>query len=164
MKTNKRRFPAGIVAGLLAPAILFLPTAQAADAVQWADLPKKIGHGKLRSDERENRRYSVVTKDGQTEIAYTLSFSATDVRLNESGPSIPREQVAEIRIHRDGRWLDAFFAPAGAILDVCSGEGYVLVFLAMPVALGVTVAASPITLPIEGVKRLLPDKVIKVAP
>jgi hypothetical protein len=30
--------------------------------------------------------------------------------------------------------------------------------------LGVTAVAAPFVLPIEGVKRLLPDKVIKVAP
>jgi len=159
-----------IIAGLLVPAILLLSTAQAADLVQWSDLPNKIGHGKMRSDDREDRQYRVVTKDGLTHAGYALIFSPTDVRFTLSGGSIPRDQVKEIRIHRDRRLWDAFLAPSSAVLDgtcrssnsFCFPGPTVLPLITL--ALGADAAVAPITLPIEGIKRLLPDKVIKVAP
>jgi hypothetical protein len=159
-----------ISAGLLVPAILLLSTAQAADLVQWSDLPNKIGHGKMRSDDREDRQYRVVTKDGLTHVGYALIFSPADVKFTRSGPSIPREQVTEIRIHRDRRLWDAFMAPSSAVLDpTCRGANSFCfpgstVLLLITVALSADAAVSPITLPLEGIKRLLPDKVIKVAP
>lgn len=169
MKTNKLR----ITATLLVPAILSLSMAQAAQPVQWNDLPKKIGRGKMRSDEREDRQYRVVTKDGRIHAGYALTFSPIDVTVLPSGPTIPREQVTEIRIHRDGRLSDALIAPAGKVFDSlykCTSEDYGCLFVGpwmlplIPLATGVTAAATPIVLPIEGIKRLLPDKVIKVAP
>jgi len=169
MQTNPRPFASGTITSFLVPAKLSLSTAQAADPVQWTDLPKKIGHGKMRSDNREDRQYRVVTKDGRAFIGHKLLFSPRDVSLSESGPAIPREQVAEIRIHRDARFRDALVAPGAAVVDrICSDEEYCLVsllgLLAIPVALGATAVAAPVVLPIEGVKRLLPDRVIKVAP
>jgi hypothetical protein len=159
-----------IIAGLLAPAILSLSTAQAAELVQWNDLPNKIGHGKMRSDDREERQYRVVTKDGVIHAGYALIFSPTDVEFTPAGPSIPREQVKEIRIHRARRLWDAFLAPSSAVLDrTCrTADSFCFpAFAVLPlitVSLGVDAAVAPITLPIEGIKRLLPDKVIKVAP
>lgn len=149
--------------------MLSLSTAQAADAVQWTDLPKKIGHGKMRPDNREDRQYRVLTKDGRSYVGYKLFFSPRDVSLSDSGPVIPREQVREIRIHRDRRFRDALVAPASAIVDsVCSGEEYCLVsplvLLLIPLTLGATAVAAPFLLPIEGIKRLLPDTVVTVAP
>jgi hypothetical protein len=163
------------MASVLVPAMLSLSTAQAADAVQWIDLPKKIGKGKMRTDGREDRQYRVVTKDGQIYAGYRLLFGPASVRLSDSGPQIPREKVTEIQIHRDGRLRDALFAPGGEAMalilkPVCGGDlDYCLplllfVPLLAPVALGVSAAAAPIVLPIQGIKRLLPDKVIKVAP
>jgi hypothetical protein len=166
MKTDKLR----LVVTLLVPAMLSLSTAQAAQPVQWNDLPKKIGRGKMRSDGRENRQYRVVTKDGSIHIGYALTFSATNVKLAASEPAIQRELVTEIRIHRAGRLTDALEAPAASVFDpLCHSD--VSCFLLgpfvlplIPVAIGITAAAAPIVLPIEGIKRLLPDKVIKVAP
>jgi hypothetical protein len=84
---------------------------------------------------------------------------------------IPREQVAEIRIHRDAKLSDALMKPGGMVFDpLCGGgDGFCLligpfVLLLIPVAIGITAAAAPFVLPIEGVKRLLPDRVIKVTP
>src|SRR5271156_38997 len=70
MKANALQFTSRIVAGLLS-----LSMAQAADAVRWNDLPNKIGHGKMRSDDREDRQYRIITKDGLTHVGYALIFS-----------------------------------------------------------------------------------------
>jgi hypothetical protein len=147
-----------IIVALLVPAML----SQAAELVQWGDLPKKIGHGKM-------RQYRVVLKDGLTYAGYELIFSRIGVKVVPSGPLVPREQVTEIRIHRDRNLWDGVRAPAVAILDpLCSNDELCLLnpitLLAIPVAFGLSVAAAPITLPIEGIKRLLPDRVLKVAP
>ena len=83
MKTNKFR----ITAALLVPAMMSLSMAQAAEPVQWTDLPKKIGRGKMRSDGREDRQYRVVTKDGMVHAGYVLTFSATDVKVSPFGTS-----------------------------------------------------------------------------
>jgi hypothetical protein len=164
MKTNPRRFASRTNTSFLVSVMLSLSTAQAAEPVQWTDLPKKIGHGKIRSDNREDRQYRVVTKDGRTYVGYKLFFRPNDVSLSESGPTIPREQVAEIRIHRDGRLSDALYAPAGPIVD---DHGVFLTpfgLLLLPVLWGVMAVAAPVVLPLEGVKRLLPDRVFTVAP
>jgi hypothetical protein len=166
MKTNTRRF-ASTIASFLVPAMLSWSTAQAADAVQWADLAKTIGQGKMRSDNREDREYRVVTKAGAIYVGHGLSFSPVGVSVGPSGVSIPREQVAEIRIRRDGRLSDALVAPGGKILEsVCEGEYCLfdpIMLLFVPVAIGATAVSAPFILPIEGIKRLLPDRVIKVA-
>jgi hypothetical protein len=166
MKTNKPR----ITAALLVPAMLSLSMAQAAQPVPWDDLPKNIGRGKMRSDGREDRQYRVVTKDGLVHAGYALTFSPVGVKVSPLEPSIPREQVREIRIHRDQLLSDALKAPAARVFDpLCHSEVscFILgpfVLPLIPVAIGITAGAAPIVLPIEGIKRLLPDKVIKVAP
>jgi hypothetical protein len=169
MKANTERFAARNIASLLVPAMLFMSTARAADAVQWADLAKTIGHGKMRSDNREDREYRVVTKTGAIYVGQGLSFRAVAVTVDRLGSSIPREQVAEIRIHRDGLLSDALVLHGGRVLDTtCGRGGYCLpspiLFFVMPVALGATAVAASFILPIEGVRRLLPDRVVKVAP
>ena len=169
MKANTERFAARTTAGLLIPAMLFMSTARAADAVQWADLAKAIGHGKMRSDNSEDREYRVVTKADAIYVGERLSFSPIAVSVGRLGLSIPREQVAEIRIRRDGLWSDALVLHGGKLLDpTCGRGGYCLpspiLFFIMPVALGATAVAASFILPIEGVKRLLPDRVVKVAP
>jgi hypothetical protein len=170
MKVTQQRFFSRIIAGMLLPAILTLSPAQAADAVQWDDLPKKIG-GKMRSNNPENRQYRVVTMDGRTHAGSGLFFGPASVSVGEPGPPIPREQVAEIRIHRYGPLWEVLAAPAAAIAPLRSGGGGDYDFpdpfemlLLTPVWLAITAVAAPIVLPIEGVKRLLPDRVFKVAP
>jgi hypothetical protein len=170
MKANKRCFPSRVTALSLVLALLSFSSAQAAEAARWVDLPKKIGRGKMRWDHREDRQYRVVTKDGQTHVGRKLIFSPTDVRLWESGASIPREQVVEIRMHRDALLSDALLAPARALFSGSGGGGgYDWGFdpwqlQLLPVALAVVAAAAPLVLPVEAVKRRLPDKVIRVAP
>jgi len=171
MKTNTCRSASKLIALSLVTSVLSFSTAQAAEAVQWSDLQKKIGRGKIRSDKREDRQYRVVTKDGLIHVGHRLIFSPTGVRLTDPGPAIPREQVVEIRIHRDGRLKDALLAP-GAVLfsgvdsdkPLCIISTILLAPVLAPVALGVTAAAAPVVLPVEGIRRLLPDKVVRVAP
>jgi hypothetical protein len=162
---------ANCIASLLVPAILSLSTASAADPVPWADLAKTLGHGKMRSDGREDREYRVVTKAGIGYVGDQIYIGPNGVSFAPSGPMVPREQVAEIRIHRDALLWDALKTPGGKVFDpLCSGGGGLclligpFVILLIPVAIGITAAAAPFVLPIEGVKRLLPDRAIKVAP
>lgn len=165
MKPNARHFASRITAGFLVPAILSMPLAQAAEGVAWTDLPKQIGKGKLRSDGREDRDYHVVTKAGVTYSGHQLLFGPDEVRLNEAGPAIPREQVTEIRYRSNERVSDALVAPAGAFV---SGDPSIvfgpLGLIVMPILAGVTAAAAPVVLSVQGVKWLLPDTVVKVAP
>ena len=146
-----------IITCLVLTATLSVSTMQGADAVQWEDLPKKIGHG--------SHRYRVVTKDGQTYTAHELLFSPTGVGLSNAGPFVPREKVTEIRIHRFREPLSqTLVAPIGAVIghDVVSYNPLEDLFL-VPASFVFTAAAAPIVLATHGVKRLLPDKVIKVA-
>jgi len=166
MKANSRCFALRSIAVLLS-----LSTAWAADPVPWADLVKTIGHGKMRSDGREDREYRVVTKAGSGYVGHQIYIGPNGLSFAPSGAIIPREQVAEIRIHRDARLSDALLSPGGKVFDsLCSGgDSYCflvspIVFLLIPAAIGITAAAAPFVLPIEGVKRLLPDRVIKVTP
>jgi hypothetical protein len=166
MKANFRRFASRSIAVLLS-----LSTAWAADPVPWADLAKTIGHGTMRSDNREDREYRVVTKAGISYVGHQIYIGPQGVSLVPSGPMIPREQVTEIRIHRDARLSDALLSPGGKVFDsLCSGDDSYcflvspIVFLLIPAAIGITAAAAPFVLPIEGIKRLLPDRVIEVTP
>lgn len=167
MKTHSR-----LIALLLVLMLLSLSSTRAAESVRWTDLPKKIGRGKMRADGREGRQYRVVTKDGLSHVGYKLMFGPNNVRLTDSGPSIPREQVAEIRIHRDGRLADALRAPGSALASglIGSDEAWLvswkvlLLPVLIPVALGADAAAVPVVIPIHAIQRHLPDKVIRVAP
>ena len=161
MKTNKTR----ITAALLVPAILSLSMAQAAQPVQWDDLPNRVG------PTHKERQYQVVTKDGAIHKGVELSFSPIGVTVSSSEPSIPREQVREIRIRRDRSVTDALLAPAGKVFGpLCGNDDFGCLALVplfpvvIPVAVGITIGAAPIVLPIEGIKHLAQDKVIKVAP
>ncbi len=171
MKVNVLYPQSRIIGCLLVTTILSWSSAQAAEAIRWVDLPKAIGHGKVRSDNREDRQYRVVTKAGRTYAGRELYFSPHVVSVAPSGLAILREQVAEIRIRSDDRrWKDALVAPGGAVFDsICSGgDSYCFpvgpVLLLFPVAIAATALAAPFTLSIEGIRRLLPDRVVKVAP
>ena len=172
MKAHQRLISKLIAVSLVA-VMSCLTTIQAAAPVQWSELPKKIGRGKMRSDGREDCQYRVVTKNGTTYVAQGIVFSPDHVRITPAGPSVPREQVAEIRIRRDRRLSDALLAPGAAVFpSPCRGEDWcfpvgpsvLLLIPAIPLALGADAVTAPFILPIEGIRRLLPDKVIKVAP
>jgi hypothetical protein len=156
-----------LIACLLMPAMLSF----AADSVQWSDLPQKIGHGKMRSDGYEDREYRVVTRDGAVHKGNQLIFGPAGVKVKRWGEWIPREQVTEIRIHREAGLSQALWAPGEAIENRLCGDddlGFCylnpIALLSLPVAFGLSVAAAPITLPIAGIRRMLPDKVFRVAP
>ena len=86
------------------------------------------------------------------------------------GLVVPRERVVEIRVRRHGSLTNAFLAPAEAVTPFRGGadgsDVMVLIFspVLLPLWLTATAAAAPIVLPVEGVKRLLQDRVIQVAP
>jgi hypothetical protein len=172
MKHTRRR-ALQIIASLLLPAILS-STLHAAETVRWADLPKKVGKGKALFDGQEDREYMIITKAGETYRSQTLLFGPTDVSLTEPDRSVPSEQVAEIRIRHRMRWTDAFLAPPaiglGALANVFSsgelgiGPPPPEDFLLLPLALGVGLAAAPFVAVIEGTRRLVPARALKVKP
>jgi hypothetical protein len=160
MKHNQQLLNFRIAVGLMIPALLWVPVMQAAELVRWEDLPRKISSRPL------STQYRIVTKRGDSHVGFDPVFSPSDVRFRESSSPIPREDVAEIRIHpvREPWWELLFFiaeAPIGAELV---GLDPFLAIVLEPVAVAAAIAAAPIILPIEGVKRLLPDRVLKIAP
>lgn len=152
--------------------MLSLSTLQAREPVTWNDLGKKIGHGRMRPDNREDREYRVITKDGAMHVGRPLYIQASGIRLGEAGLIIPREQVAEIRIHCDRRWRDALLTPGGVFFSffVGSDEYWILSWRVLllpallPATVGVVAASAPVALPVEAIRRRLPDKVVRVAP
>jgi hypothetical protein len=167
MKHTRRPAILRVAVSLLLPAILS-STLHAAKAVPWDDLPKKVGKGKLLPDGREDREYTIVTKTGETLRGRTPIFGPSGVNFSAEGPTIPREQVAAIRIRHHISW-GAIFEPAvfAAGMLACQawlGSSYPEVWLLTPVALAVAVVGPPVQAVIESGRRLVPAKVIKVAP
>ena len=170
MKMTAWRSTRRIIAACLVQATFSFATARA-ETVPWADLPAKLGLDKTPPYNLHGRHYSVGTKDGSIQAGGELLFGPKGVQLTDAGPTIPREQVSEIRIRRHRAWLDALGAPGirfvnGIIFKTCTNEEYciLLVLALIPVAVGVSAAAAPVVLPVEAVKTLLPDRVIQVAP
>jgi hypothetical protein len=104
----------------------------------------------------------VITKHGQLHAGYKVIFSSTGLQLADSGPSIAREEITEIRIQRDGLLSDALFAPGSALFQSSGGGGdyyfpifdpIEIIFL-IPVALGITAATALVTMPMHAIKRL----------
>ncbi|HXP85011.1 MAG TPA: hypothetical protein VN841_09840 [Bryobacteraceae bacterium] len=160
--------PLRITAGLLLPAILS-STLHASETVRWADLPKEVGKGRVLFDGQEDREYMIITNTGKTYRDRTLLFKPSGVRFFEPTPFIPREQVIEIRIRHHVSWGEAFFVPGGMVADIFEhhkGLDYVTPFdlLLIPVSVVVDLAAAPFVAAIESGRRLVPAKVIKVAP
>ena len=140
---------------LLLASILASSSAHAADAVRWEDLPKKIGTG-------YGRQYTVVTRDGNSRKGIALAFRPQGVLLNDSVHEISRDDVSEIRIHHHL----AFDAASGRPMDrLFSAAGYTSAFAILFVlAIPIYVITAPPAIAVEGIRRMLPDKVIKVAP
>ena len=169
MKMTAWRSTRRIIAACLVQATFSFATARA-EAVPWANLPARLGLDKPPYNSH-GRQYSVVTRTGAIHNGGELFFGPQGLQLLDAGPTIPREQVSEIRIRRHRAWLDALGAPGirfvnGIIFKTCTNEEYciLLVLALIPVAVGVSAAAAPVVLPVEAVKTLLPDRVIQVAP
>ncbi len=114
---------------------------------------------------QQDAGYSVVTKTGHTFLGRQLVFNPLGVFVAGPGSFISREQVAAIRISHHRSWKGAVFTPA-AIIFVSAGSALdrVAIVLLLPVCVGVTAATAPFSLATEGVRRLRPARVIKIAP
>jgi hypothetical protein len=148
---------------VLLTSILALSSAQAADAVRWEDLPKKIGHSK---SEHIDREFTVVTRDGNTRKGHGIILDPKGVQFSDGSTAIPREEVAEIRIHHHERMSEAAEAPTAAVFSKLD-EGWIftpLFLLVIPAMCGVYAATAPPAIVVEGFRRMLPDKVVKVEP
>ena len=143
-----------LVAVLVAP-ILAISTAQAAEAVRWDDLPKKMG-------DRKAHKYTIVTKEGARQKARQLLFSAKGVKFG--GTEIPREEVAEIRIHHHLAMGEASGVPAFKVFSHVGESGIIFFPIMVPAFAALYAVTAPPALAVEGIWRMLPDKVIKVAP
>jgi hypothetical protein len=146
-----------IAAGLLLPAMLSLGTARAAETRTWPELPDKIGN--------QGADYSVVTKTRENFRGRQLAFNP--LRVFVAGPDsiVAQEQVAEIHIRHHESWKEVIVAPAAhMIASAPSMISPVGIWFLVPAGAGVTVVTAPFTLAIEGLRRLLPAKVIQLAP
>lgn len=146
-----------IVAGLLLPAILSLGTARAAETLTWPELPDKIGN--------QGADYSVVTKTGDNVRGRQLVFKPLGVFVAGPDSFVAQEQVAQIRIRHHESWKEVIVAPAAhMIASAPSMISPVGIWFLVPAGARVTVVTAPFTLAIAGLRRLLPAKVIKLAP
>jgi hypothetical protein len=147
--------------------------ARAADPVSWDDLPAKIGHGKAvfsidfdGNSQREDRAFTVVTTAG--EKVHLNSMGIDNTHLWGDGFDIPREQVDEVRIRHKGSFNEVITQSVEGGLFVCNHLGkaceHAAVFIAViPVAVAYGIVSTIPCLAIEGIRRLLPAKTIKVA-
>jgi hypothetical protein len=138
---------------ILLASILAISSAQAASPVRWEDLPQKLG-------DRKTREYTIVTKEGKAQRAPDLTFTTNGVTFSGASAEIPKEQVKEIRIHHH-QAMGAASAVVGDSLFSGVDGGYLLL---IPVALATYLATALPAVAVEGVRRALPDKVIKVEP
>lgn len=163
MKLIPRSNALKLAAGLLLPAVLLTSPVHAADTVPLFALSTKIGHGKLGNQGQEDREYTLITKAGTTYRSRGLTVGRDTVELSP-GLKIPLGDVAEIKIKHRLEWQSAIEAPASAIV----GEAYIFPtpvgLVLVPVLLAVTAVGAPVTIAMEGIKRLLPAKVITVQP
>jgi hypothetical protein len=147
--------------------------ARAADVVSWNDLPEKIGLGKsvftldslLAERYRQDRAYTVVTTTGEK-----VNFRAMGIdgqHLWGAGNDIPGNRVSEVRIYHKGRFADPLTEAFRGGIFLCghldSACDDALGFVAViPLAVGYGVVSTVPLIVIEGIRRLLPARVIKV--
>ena len=172
MKSSLIRSFSRALAALLIPAMLSVSPAQAAGFIRWSELGQRIRQDETKSSDSEDHLYRVKTKDGKTYTGHTFRFSPANVQVDPAGPTIPREQVTEVDVRRTKSLWDTVVAPAGAVVGgaICpTSDGYCfpsapVVIVLLPAAVAITAAAAPFTLPIYGIRKLLPGKKYKIAP
>jgi hypothetical protein len=144
------------IAGLLLLAMLSISAMQAAETVRWQDLDAKI------QKDRHNREYTVITRSGEKFRGFGLGNGPEGIRFHTPGPTIPKEDIVEIRIRYSKLFSDALIEPGGAVLfgNILSPWTTVLI----PVSIGAMVVSAPVVSVIEGVKHLRPTRVIKIVP
>jgi hypothetical protein len=142
---------------LLLTLILTFSSAKAADTVRWDDIPKKIRTGSI-------SEYTIITKDGHSRKGQALDFSPKGIRLDNSGPLIAREEVAMIRIHHHQKMDDAADAPFQRVFRRMDESWLIFAWALLPAFIGIYTATAPPAVAVEGIRRLLPNRVIKVAP
>ena len=144
--------------------IASVSTIHAADAVGRSDLGKAVGQGKLDSEDREDREYTLITRNGTAYRSRHLVFLGSDKILVSTGVLVPFGDVAKIQIKHHKEWGEAIGQPARVLP---AGEDLIFSPLLIPWLAGallITGATAPVTVAAEGIRRLLPAKVITVKP
>jgi hypothetical protein len=148
---------------ILCFAMLLPGLVQAEETIHWDDLTKIINDGK----HDESREYTIVTESGLKLKTKELSISQAALQVLQPYQLIPHDQVKEVQVRHRGR-LSYF---AWILNKYCDGRGdeYGCLFdptvlILLPIDLAYGAAATPLMLPIEGVRRLLPAKIYKIAP
>jgi hypothetical protein len=156
---------------LFATAILLTSSARAAEVVSWDDLPEKIGHGKrvytldgmVMGYSREDRSYTIVTTSGKKFRLRSMGIYREGVRGD--GQDIPGDRIVEIRIHHTGRFTDPLTQSFDGLLKaylLFSHVGLAVPEVVIPTGIAYGLATPVPLIAIEGIRRLLPAKVIKV--
>jgi hypothetical protein len=151
---------------------LLATSARAHEVVSWDNLPRAIGHGRpvftldfFEENSQEDRAFTVVTTNHEQVRFRSMGVDADHVW--GSGHDIPAASVAEVRIRHNGAFNDPLTQSFQAGFFMCEHLGtsceHAPILIAMiPVCLAVGVASTLPALVVEGIRRLLPARVIKV--
>jgi hypothetical protein len=150
--------------------VLFTTTAaRAQEVVPWEGLSKAIGHGHqiltYDGSYQEDRTFTVVTTSGENVSFRTLSIDAQ--HLWGDGHDIPGDSVAEVRILHQGGFNDPLKQIVQSFVSMCRPldkfcDDPAATFVMIPVSTAVGVVSTLPALTVEGFRRLLPARVIKV--
>ena len=134
------------IAAILLLTIACSSMAKASEKMRWEDLPKRIR-------KQTNRDFVVLTKNGGRFRGRFIQFAPSGLAVfdNRHSESISREKVARILIGQNGRY-------SSQMMDEFDE---VVIILFPPYAVYVGIRAA-ILLPLEGVARLVPAKVIEI--
>jgi hypothetical protein len=141
---------------VLLSAMLVAPLVRAEETVQWGDLPKIVE----KAQRTGSREFTVVTKTGEKKKGRQLLISTSGLEVGPNWRRIPRDEVVEIQVRHRGRL--SYFGRVFATCEECLLTP--VVFLMVPLDLAYGAAATPPMLVVESVRRLMPPKVLKIAP
>ena len=140
---------------ILFSAMFSAPLVQAAENVQWADLPRVI----WKAEQGGSTVFTVVAKSGEKKKGWRMLIPDSGVRF-EPDPLIHRDQIFEIQVRHRGHL--SYFGRVFPRCDECVRPPSVL--LIVPVDLAFGTVATPPMLVVESVRRLMPAKILKIVP
>jgi hypothetical protein len=151
------------IAAILLLTVAWASMAEASEKIYWEDLPKRIG-------KQSNRDLVVVTKDGARFRGRNICFSGSDLRIScHDIPDtlIAREDVTQIVIRQKGRYSGMLGHGSEKVANTLwhvpgLGTAVGFLFVICPAVLIWVGAEAAVLLPLEGIARLVPAKVIEI--